>query len=290
MLCKFQTDGALRRVSAFLFQVPEKQKVLSRRRVPAARRSPSGLELLSQGGCRMKRRQDGLHRRGDIFCFRYKDEDGVWKEKSTSSSDREAAKKSKKQFMEDLAKGQLPTEKAEWTVEQACTKWVEQHSARLKSVKARANEKSYLRQLVRRLGSKKLKAVSLDTLKDYQRARREEVKERPINLELGILVNVLKEENLWKGTLLKYKRLSEPESEVGEALTVDELKVLETTAASNDSWLVAYCAEVLAASTGMRGGEIKKLQLGAIDLERRSIRVRRQSTKTDAGARPVELN
>lgn len=43
----------------------------------------------------------------------------------------------------------------------------------------------------------------MGTLKDYQRERREEVKERPINLELGILVNVLKEENLWKGTLLK---------------------------------------------------------------------------------------
>jgi len=72
--------------------------------------------------------------------------------------------------------------------------------------------------------------------------------------------------------------------------TVDEVARLEAAAASRDSYLVAYCAEVLAACTGMRGGEIKKLRLGAIDLENRRIRIKRQSKKSDAGARLVELN
>ncbi len=69
--------------------------------------------------------------------------------------------------------------------EQACARWVEQHV--LRSAKARANERSYLRQLVRTLGKKKLKAVTLDDLKDYQSKRSETVQARPINLELGIL-------------------------------------------------------------------------------------------------------
>ncbi|HZR32052.1 MAG TPA: site-specific integrase [Terriglobales bacterium] len=237
-----------------------------------------------------KRRQDGLYRRGYIFCFRYKDSDADWKEKSTGTGDRVEAKAFKGQFLEDLKQGRLPTDKAQWTVEQACMRWVEQHAAHLKSQKARSNEQSYLRQLVRRLGSRKVKSITLDVLKDYQRDRRREVKERPINLEMGILVNVLKESNLWRGPLLNYRRLSEPESEVGEALALDQLKRLETVAASNELWQVAYCAEVLAANTGMRGGEIKKLQLGAIDLERRRVRVTRKSTKTNAGARWVELN
>jgi integrase len=234
---------------------------------------------------------DEFYRRGDTFCFRWKDpKDGAWKEKSTSSRDRTEAKAFKKDFEKDVAEGRLPTDKSNWTVEQACTKWVEQHTARLKSVKTRSNERSYLRQLVRRLGMKKLKANTLDSLKDYQATRTQQVRERPVNLELGTLVNVLKEANLWKSPLNNYKRLSEPESEVGEALTLDQLQRLEATAASNEAWQVAYCAELLAANTGVRGGEIKQLQLGAIDLERRRIRITRKSTKTNAGARWVELN
>jgi integrase len=176
------------------------------------------------------------------------------------------------------------------TVEQACTRWVEQHAARLGSQKARHNEESYLRQLIRRVGSKRLKAITLDHLKDYQRQRREQVHERPINLELGILINVLKEANLLRGTLEKYKGLREPESEVDEALTIGELQRLEATASSNDAREVAYCAELLAANTGMRGGEIKRVRMGMVDLENRRIRITRRSTKTDRGARWVELN
>jgi integrase len=65
---------------------------------------------------------------------------------------------------------------------------------------------------------------------------------------------------------------------------------LENTAVGRDSWLVAYCAELLAANSGLRGGEIKKLRLGMVDLENRRIRITRKTTKTDAGARLVELN
>jgi integrase len=236
------------------------------------------------------RRQQGLYRRAyGIFCFRYRDKDGIWREKSSGTTDRKEALDFKKRWDEDNANDQLPTDKAEWIVEQACTRWVEQHV--LRSAKARANERSYLRQLVRILGKKKLKAITLDDLKDYQAKRSETVQARPINLELGILVKVLKQANLWKRSLSEhYRRLKEPDGEIGRALTVDEVSRLETAAASRDSYLVAYCAEVLAACTGMRGGEIKKLRFGAIDLENKRIRIKRQSTKSDAGARLIELN
>jgi integrase len=151
-------------------------------------------------------------------------------------------------------------------------------------------EQSNLRILLRRFGSRKLKAITLDNLKEYQLARSKEVRERPINLELRILVNTLKEENLWRGSLLKYKRMTEPDSEVGEALDIEQLQRLEAVASSNDAWQVAYCAELLAARTGLRGGEIKKLRLGMVDLTGRKIRISRKITKTNAGARWVELN
>jgi integrase len=237
------------------------------------------------------RTRDGLYRRENrIFAFRYKDRDGRWKEKYAGTRDRAEARRFKREFEDHLAKGTLPTEKAEWTVLQAATRWVEQHAAHLGSEKARKNERSFLRQLTNRLGTRKLKTITLDDLKDYQRSRRKEVRERPINLELQILVSVLKESNLWAPLGEHYKRLKESESEVGQALTVDQLRQLETTAAEKDAWEVAYCAEILAANTGIRGGEIKKMRLGMLDLENRRIRVTRDSTKTNAGARLVELN
>jgi integrase len=240
----------------------------------------------------MSRRRDGLYRRNyGVFCFRYKDKYDHWREKSTGETDRTEAVSFKKKWDQDNDNDELPGDKAKWTVEQACTRWVEQHAARLTSIKARSNERSYLRQLMKRLGTKKLKNITLDDLKDYQAERSKQVRERPINLELGILVNVLKEENLWKRTLARhYRRLKEPESEVGEALTADQLKRLESTAASKDAWEVAYCAELLATNAGFRGAEIKKMRMGAIDLEKRRIRITRKSTKSNKGARWVELN
>jgi len=237
-------------------------------------------------------KRNGLYRRRNrIFCFRYKDAAGRWREKSTCETGRAEAVTFKEKWNEDNRNNLLPGSKAKWTVEQACSRYVEQHAARLSSLKAQSNERSYLRQLTKRLGSLKLKNITLDNLKDYQARRSEEVRERPINLELNILVNVLKEENLWKGSMAKhYKRLKEPQSEVGEALTIEQLKRLERAAASKDTWEVAYCAELLATNAGFRGAEIKKMRLGAIDLEKRRVRVTRQSTKTDKGARWVELN
>lgn len=239
----------------------------------------------------MARAGDGLYRReNNILAFRYKDSDDRWREKYTGESDRQEARKIRKDFLAKLAAGELPNEKADYTVEQAATRWVEQHAARLTSEKARRNEQSFLRKLVKRLGRRRLRTVTLDDLKDYQCERRKEVRERPINLELQILASVLKEANLWHPIGKHYKRLKEPESEIGQALTSEQLQHLESTAATEDAWKVAYYAEVLAANTGLRGGEIKKLRLGMVDLETRRIRIVRAVTKTNAGARLVELN
>jgi integrase len=239
----------------------------------------------------MARGKDGLYKReGDILAFRYKDADGRWKEKYTGKTKRSEARDFKADFEAKLKAGELPNEKANQTVEQAAKRWIEQHAARLTSEKAKKNEKSFFNQLTRRLGARKLKSITLDDLKDYQQARREQVRERPINLELKILVSVLKEANLWRPIGEHYKRLKEPESDVGQALTLAQLQQIEKMAATKDAWQVAYYAEVLAANTGLRGGEIKKLKLGSIDLENRRIRITRKDTKSNAGARLIELN
>ena len=235
-------------------------------------------------------RRDGLFKRKgrDTYFFRYK-RSGVWKERSTGHSIRADAIDFKEKFETDLAEDHLPLDKSRWTVAQACGLWVDQHI--LGSQKARSNERSSLRQLLRILGSKRLDLITLDDLKNYQAQRSKTVKARPINIELSILVKTLKEQNLWKRSLSEhYKRLREPKPEIGRALTLEEVGRLEAAAGMRDSFLVAYCAEVLAGCTGLRGCEIKRLRLGNIDIPNRRIRVTRQSTKSDAGARLVELN
>ena len=164
----------------------------------------------------------------------------------------------------------------------------------LKSLHGRKCEASYLRQLVKRLGNRKLKSITLDNLKDYQSSRQSgidgsrPVQGRPINCELAILVSVLKEANLWFGALKNYSRLPEGEERVGNALTSTQKKLLEETAASREEWKVAYLAFMLAVNTGMRGAEIKKLRLRHVDLEIRRLAI--EDAKTEAGNRIVELN
>jgi integrase len=240
----------------------------------------------------MARGKDGLYRRdGDILCFRYKDAEGRWKERSTGKRKRDEARTFKSDFLLKLKNGELPNEKSEQTVLAACTRWTEQHKTSgpkggLRSAHGRKCEQSYLRQLTKRLGSRKLKSIKLDDLKDYQASRG--VRGRPINCELQILVNVLKEANLWYGTLKNYKRLPEETGKVGSALNAGQKGLLESTAATRDSWEVAFHAETLAINTGLRGGEIKKLRLGHIDLEKKQLTV--VHGKSPKSNRTVQLN
>ncbi|HUZ47874.1 MAG TPA: site-specific integrase [Terriglobia bacterium] len=242
----------------------------------------------------MARGKDGLYQRNGIFCFRYKDHD-VWKEKSTGERDRTKARAFKKDFDKKLEAGELPTETAKQTVERACTRWVEQHArgvgrkGGLKSPKAQKNEQSYLRTLVKHLGGRKLKSVTLDDLQQYQAERQGKVKGRPINCELGILVSVLRKANLWHGELEReYHRLSEGEEKVGSALTDDQSRLLESVAASKDAWTVAHLAFLLAVNSGMRGAEIKRLQLRHVDFNNKRLSV--EDSKTAKSNRMVELN
>jgi integrase len=71
-------------------------------------------------------------------------------------------------------------------------------------------------------------------------------------------------------------------------LAVEQKKLLFETAASNDGWMVAYCAAVLAVSTTCRGIELKHLRWRDVDLFERGILIRR--SKTRAGHRSIPLN
>jgi integrase len=112
-----------------------------------------------------------------------------------------------------------------------------------------------------------------------------------VNVELRPLVRTMREANLWTRHLEdNFKRLAEPESDLGRALTMEELERLEAVAASNPAWEVALCVQQLAANTGLRGCEIKRIRIGNVNLEDRRLEIKREGTKTNAGARRIELN
>jgi len=238
----------------------------------------------------MSRKRDGLYRRGNIFAFRYKGSDGVWREKQTGKRDRQEAKDFRTDFENDLKSGTLPTHMADWTLEQARTWWLEFRKPRIATGTIEA-EGYRLKPMIRLLGNVKLKAIDNVSLDNYVTRRlSEEIAPWSINKEILTWSMVLKKAKLWRRLADDYKPLKTKASDIGRALTRDELRHLAATASTDPDWMAAFYGSVLAANTGLRGGEIKKLRIGSLDLESRRLNIRRAGTKSDAGARTVELN
>jgi integrase len=77
---------------------------------------------------------------------------------------------------------------------------------------------------------------------------------------------------------------------VGRALAHDEKLRLLKLAATKPGWQNARLATLLALNTTMRACEIRGLRWRAVDFMERTITVRRNTTKTDAGERIIPLN
>jgi integrase len=238
----------------------------------------------------MARGRDGLYRReNQVLAFRYKDDYG-WKEKYTGTKDRTEARKFKANFLEDLKNDTLPTEKSKWPLDVAERWWNEYRKPRISE--STANSERYRLQHFRRiLGNKRLEKITADDLEQYQNTRlQEHVGAWCINKEILLLAQILKKAKLWRRIRDDYKPLPTQPSDIGRALTRDELRELAQVAQTDEAWEAAFYGSVLAANCGLRAGEIKKLRLKVIDLDRRRLLILRRTTKTDAGARHIELN
>ncbi len=239
----------------------------------------------------MPRGKDGLHRRGNTFAFLYKGADGVWHEKCCGTRDREGARKFRRDFLSDLEQGSLPTEMADWRLDQAEQWWKEFRKPRT-AENTQNSERYRLQHLRRIIGNKRLKELTVTDLDNYVTARLGAgLGAHSINKEVRLWSQILGKAKLWKRRFADdLKPLKAKASDIGRALTRDELRQLAEIAATDLDWEAAFYGSVLAANTGLRSGEIKKLRLGMIDLESRRLRITRASTKTDAGARFIELN
>jgi integrase len=240
----------------------------------------------------MPRDGDGLHLVGAIWHFRYRSPDGRWKEKSTGKRKITEAKIERTKFLRELAEGLLPSDQARWTLEQALDEWFDCRRS-TKQPTTLPPERTSIRRLKEILGAKRrLESITATDIRRYQARRRETVGPKTVNNELLVLIGVLKQAKLWKRLEEDYKPLPIPKQGPGKALMPDEGQHLIATARKRPAWDVAFCATLLAYSSGCRSWEIKSLKFKDLMMgsDPAVLRIRRQNTKSDAGARDVALN
>ncbi len=238
----------------------------------------------------MNRKRDGLYRRGNIFAFRYKDADGIWREKQTGKQERQEAKTFRADFLSELQSGNLPTRMSEWSLEDSRKWWLEFRKPRIAPGTLVA-ERYRLKPMITILGNVRLRQVTNVELDNYVTKRlTQHIAPWSINKEILTWFMILKKAKLWRRLAEDYKPLKTKASDIGRALSREQLRQLASIASTDKDWEAAFYGSVLAANTGLRGGEIKKLRIGSLDLENRQLRIRRADTKSDAGSRTVELN
>ena len=196
----------------------------------------------------MARNGDGLSKRRGIWSFRYRDEAGVWREKSTGETSYAKAREVRREFLDRARDGQLPTAAAELTIEQALAnrcEFVEATGAKSSVAPTRAATKH----LVRVLGPKrKLSSITIADIRRYQvtrskeETRGEKTSPKTINNEVLHLVAVLKEAKPWKTLQEDYRPLKVPKRGPGKALTPEDGERLFHIAANETVGRSLSCA------------------------------------------------
>jgi len=109
-----------------------------------------------------------MGRNGDGFwAFRYRDDAGRWRERSTGKKKQNAAWQEKTKFLDALQQGTLPGDIAKWTLKQAAEHWYAVRSV-TKPGKTAETEKRFLKQVMAVLGEKQtLQALKPHDLERY---------------------------------------------------------------------------------------------------------------------------
>jgi integrase len=132
---------------------------------------------------------------------------------------------------------------------------------------AASTKRSYtlaISHLKNEFGKQLLCDISGNDVAAYQTRRKgEDVSNRTINLEIGVLRSILRRNRIWEGIAQDVEFLTENPSP-GRALTEDEETRL-LNAASKSRCRSLYPLIMLAINTGMRVSEIRGLTWGRVD-------------------------
>ena len=110
---------------------------------------------------------------------------------------------------------------------------------------------------------------------------------RTVNYEMQLLKGVMSYADCWTDILeARYRPLRQQKSGIGTAASKDQLIKMITAAMNNEYWQVAMWCLAVAAGSGCRGGEIRKLRLGDIEMSEGTVRIRREIAKGRKERRP----
>ena len=235
------------------------------------------------------RDNDGLHKRRGIWYYKLK-VNGRWRELSTGTRNYHEARKIRQRMVKAHEEGRLSIDRAKWTFEKAAQEWQEIRQGERLAENTRRIERERLKPLLAAFRGKRLGEFTLEDIEAYRRERLAKVGPRTINLEIKVLRMVLQRAKCWGRLADEYKPLKENSRGPGVALTSEEEQRLFAAAARNPLWEAAYLAALVAVNTTMRSVEIRNLRLNDVDLLNRTVTVRREGTKTDAGSRVIPLN
>lgn len=230
-------------------------------------------------GKKSKKDRDGLHRRPNtpsgIYYFYYRGTDGRWREKSTGTTSYTEARDIRSRELDKLRSGQMPSQFRDWTLERVAGVWLQRQTSLVSSITV-TGYRWILKPLLAELGGKKLKDISADDMLAYQARRAIECSHRTVNRELQTLLRVMRLASLG-AALAAVKSLSDRPSGIGRALSAEEEDRFWQVASSKPAWEMISWVALLAANTGLRGGEIKRLRLGDVALPKRMIMPLRSS-------------
>jgi integrase len=247
----------------------------------------------------------GLRWRGksQFIWFGWRDEKGVQHQKSTETSDPAKALLVKMKFLEDQKERcegdytEGPDLQREPLAKVAALyfEWKTANS----SATTVKRETRIFRAVERFFGPKvRVKSIKLHLIRQYQKRRREQISPtmkqqvtpRSVNYEMHLLRSVMKYADCWTDELeARYTPLRHSKRRVGKVATKEQLIQMVTTAMNNEFWQLAMHCAAVAAGTGCRGGEIRKLKLGDINLENGSLRILKEIAKNRRERNPVLL-
>ncbi len=231
------------------------------------------------------------HSESQYIWFVWYDAEGKQHKKSTETTDPAKALLFKLRFLEEHGEKSQEAETADLSnqslerVTQLYFDWKLANN----SPETVTRERRIFKKVLDFLGQKRaVRTIRLANIREYQKKRRKEVSPtmkkpvgaRTINYEMQLLRGVMQYADCWTDNLeARYQPLRQIKSRVGKTASKEQLMKIISTALSNEYWRLAMWCGAVAAGSGCRGGEIRKLRLEDIDVSGGSVRIVKEISK-----------
>jgi integrase len=230
---------------------------------------------------------DGLYKKRGIWYYRFTDWNGKTRAKSTKTSNFGEAREIRTRDLAAIAEGAQPGGSRDLIFRTAAARWLERRLIGA-SEETRRHYTGWARNANNLLGDMPLGQITADTIARYQIERAHRLGPASVNKETKIIASILLENDQWQRIRNHHRRLREPRSG-GRVVRPDEMEKLLAAAEERKDVSVLFLVIPLAQETGLRHKEMRTLRIGDVNIDQRSVTVRRTGTKTDSGARRVPL-